>query len=116
MEELILFHGFYRNHHNFVTAFLTNVCFAAGASKTVAARTFEMFLIPGFAAVGTGNFYDFFVHTKTFSGVLNQNALISLAKPKMITWVKIMVAPEGMSAKYETSRPINEARKAKPTE
>jgi hypothetical protein len=42
--------------------------------------------------------------------------LISFTNPNRITWVKIMVAPEGISAKYEISNPMNDARNAKPTE
>jgi hypothetical protein len=42
--------------------------------------------------------------------------LISFTKPNRITCVKIMVAPEGISAKYEISNPMNDARKAKPME
>ena len=50
------------------------------------------------------------------SHLLGFKALISLTNPKSTTWVKIIVAPEGMSAKYEISKPMKDARKAKPTE
>jgi len=42
--------------------------------------------------------------------------LISFTNPNRITCVKIMVAPEGISAKYEINNPIKDARKANPTE
>ncbi len=43
-------------------AFLTNVSLAAGAGKTVAARTFQQLFVPDFSAMGTGDIVTFFFH------------------------------------------------------
>lgn len=52
-------HRFDWNNHNLVTAFRTNVGFAAGAGKTVAARPVQLLFIPAFSAMGAGNLIIF---------------------------------------------------------
>jgi hypothetical protein len=60
---LNLFHRFYGYNNNLVPAFRTNVSFATGATEAVAARTIQLFLIPGFSAMGAGNVCTFLLHT-----------------------------------------------------
>lgn len=107
-------HRFWRLNNNFVPAFGAYIGFAGGAGKAVAARTIQLGFIPRFSAVGAGYLIFIFLHIPIY--LEGRSTKINFTKPNKTTCVKIMVAPEGISAKYEISKPIKEARKANPTE
>ena len=93
----IAVHRFGWPNHNFVAAFGANVGFARSAGKTVATRTVEQGFIPRLSAMRTGNCFILVSHCLNQLFVLM--ALINFTNPNKTTWVKMMVAPEGILAK-----------------
>lgn len=89
-------HGFGWPNHDFVAASGANISFARCACKAIAARAVELGFIPRFSAMGAGNCFILVSHCLNQLFVLM--ALISFTNPNKTTWVKMMVAPEGILA------------------
>jgi len=62
-------HGFWRRYHDFVSAFRTNIGFAAGTGKTVATGAIQLFFVPKIITVFTPYFIIFRLHLSIISVV-----------------------------------------------
>jgi hypothetical protein len=100
-------HRLHRFYYYFGITGRANINFAAGAGKTVTAcaRNIEVGKPETTRFAGVKFFFPGRYHFKKY--------LINLNIPNMITRVKIMAAPDGISRKYEINNPDKVPVKAK---